>query len=298
MAGLYFVKPNEKYFHGGRGIAGRPGFIGFFECRRFSELAAALGSLYKFLVQNGTVLYNEAMKKAAAINPKAAIGYVRVSTQEQADMGVSLAAQEARIRAYCQVHGLELVELVIEEGVSAFTPLADRPAGFLARLKARRAAHVVGLKLDRLFRNAEDALRVTREWDEAGVGLHLVDMGGQSVNTRTAMGKMWLTMLAGFAEFERGLTSERTAAALAHKKANGEAYGPTPYGFQRVEDELVADKAERKVVDKILARRAAGQTLRAIAEWLNTAGIPTKQGGRWYASTVKYLTDNTLYQGA
>ena len=238
------------------------------------------------------------MKKRAKANPKTAIGYIRVSTVEQADHGVSLAAQEERIRAYCAAQGLDLVELVSEEGVSAFTPLGERPANLLARIKATGTGHVVALKLDRLFRNAEDALKTTREWDEAKVSLHMVDMGGQSVNTATAMGKMWLTMLAGFAEFERGLTSERTVAALAHKKAHLEAYAPTPYGFTREGKALKHDPKEGHVVASIIARRLAGETLLGIADDLNRRGIPTKRGKRWYASTVKYLTENQLHTGA
>lgn len=234
-------------------------------------------------------------KRPAAADNKAAIGYVRVSTTEQADNGVSLDSQEERVRAYCALHGLELVELVREEGVSAFTPLSARPSGVLGKMKARRTTHVVSLKLDRLFRNAEDALKTTREWTEGGVSLHLVDMGGQSVNTASAMGRMWLTMLAGFAEFERGLTSERTVAALAHKKAHLEAYAPTPYGFQREGDNLTPDNEEGQVVREIMKRRANGETLRAIAAWLNDSGIPTKQGKCWYASTVKYLSENSIY---
>src|ERR1700677_2248069 len=130
-----------------------------------------------------------------------AVGYIRVSTLDQSRNGVSLEAQEERLRAYCTAAGLHLVALIREDGVSASIPLADRPQGaeLLAAMK-NGVAHVVTLKLDRLFRDAEDALRQTRAWDKAGVALHLVDMGGQSINTASAMGRMMLTMMAAFAE--------------------------------------------------------------------------------------------------
>ncbi len=99
--------------------------------------------------------------------------------------------------------------------------------------------HVISLKLDRLFRSAVDALSTTAEWDKSGIALHLVDMGGQSLNTGSAMGRMMLTMMAGFAQFERDLTAERTTAALAHKKANNTAYSPTPFGKAREGDALL-----------------------------------------------------------
>lgn len=95
------------------------------------------------------------------------------------------------------------------------------------------AAHVIAVKLDRPFFDAADALyqKTGWGWDRAGVALHLVDIGGQSLNTASAMGWMILTMMAGFAELERNLIAERTADALAHKKAHHTPYGPPPIGF-------------------------------------------------------------------
>ena len=159
--------------------------------------------------------------------PETAIGYIRVSTGDQADNGVSLDAQRARIEAYATAQGLELSEIVEDAGVSGSVPLGDREGGrvLTGALRARKAQHVIALKLDRLFRDAVDALDVTRGWDRAAVGLHLIDVGGQSINTATAMGRMFLTMMAGFAELERNLIAERTTAALAYKKAKAAGVG-------------------------------------------------------------------------
>lgn len=227
-----------------------------------------------------------------------AVCYIRVSTEEQARGGVSLAAQEERLAAYCKMAGLEIVEVIREEGVSAGKPLATRPGGerLLQLVARKRIKHVVALKLDRLFRDAEDALHQTKAWDKAGIALHLVDMGGQTLNTATAMGRFFLNMMAGFAELERNLIAERTATALAHKKAHREVYSPTPYGFDRVEETLAENAQEQETLAQIFAWRQAGWSLRKIAGELNRRGIPTKQGGRWYASTVRYLLQNKLYE--
>ena len=227
-----------------------------------------------------------------------AVCYVRVSTEEQARSGVSLAAQEERLAAYCKMAGLEIVEVIREEGVSAGKSLATRPGGerLLQLVARKRVKHVVALKLDRLFRDAEDALHQTKAWDKAGIALHLVDMGGQTLNTATAMGRFFLNMMAAFAELERNLIAERTATALAHKKAHREAYAPTPYGFKRVGDALLKNAQEQEIIAQIFAWKEAGWSLRKIAGELNRRGIPTKQGGRWYASTVRYLLQNSLYQ--
>lgn len=223
-----------------------------------------------------------------------AVCYVRVSTAEQVSGGVSLEAQEERLRAYCRMQGLEVAAVIREEGISGSRPLGSRPGGSeLLRMVARKeVTHVVALKLDRLFRNAADALAQTEAWDKAGVGLHLVDMGGQSLNTSSAMGRMMLTMMAGFAEFERALIAERTAAALSHKKAHLKAYGPTPFGFDRQGDRLTPNEDEQNVLSMMRQWREAGASLREIARRLTELGIPTKKGGQWYAGTIRYMLEN------
>ncbi len=223
------------------------------------------------------------MKKAAV--------YIRVSTTEQANEGVSLDAQLERARAYCTLAGLELVAVLREEGVSASKPLATRPIGSeLTRLvAASEVSHVVALKLDRLFRDAVDALTVTKAWDKAGVSLHLVDMGGQTLNTGSAMGRFFLGMMAGFAELERNLTGERTSQAMAHLKAEGRHVGAPGLGKRMEAGELVANPEESATVARILELRQAEKTLREIAATLTAEGRRTKRGGKWGPETVRQV---------
>lgn len=219
-----------------------------------------------------------------------AVGYVRVSTEEQGREGVSLDAQEARIRAYAAMRGLDLVAVYREEGVSGRVPLGERPEGskLVEAVARKRARHVIAVKLDRLFRSAEDALAMTARWDRARCALHVLDMGGAAVDTASAVGRMFLTVVAGMAEMERALISERTRAALAHKRAQGAVYTHiTPLGFRRKGERLVADAREMATVRRIQEMRAAGLSLHKIADRLNEEGVPTKLGGRWYAVTVQ-----------
>ena len=139
-----------------------------------------------------------------------------------------LDAQTETVRTYAKMRGLELVKILREEGVSAGKKLETRPQGSeLVRLvKARKVQHVIALKLDRLFRSTIDALSNVEIWDKRGIALHLVDFGGQTIDTSSATGKMFLTMTAGFAEMERNLTAERTRAALRHKRDHENVYNP------------------------------------------------------------------------
>lgn len=224
-----------------------------------------------------------------------ALAYVRVSTEEQASLGVSVADQTERVAAYASLQGLELIETVIDEGVSGGKPLASRDGGarLLALMRHEKAGAVIATKLDRLFRDASDALVVTRQWDKAGVALHLIDAGGQAINTASAMGRMFLTMMSAFAELERNLIAERTANALAHKRAKARRYCLHIYGFDAVDGALVPNVAEQTALRAIQDWRAAGLSLRAIAGRLNEDRIGTKTGKVWYAATVKSVLETT-----
>jgi len=230
----------------------------------------------------------------------AAVLYTRVSTEEQVQGGVSLKDQEEKLLAYCKLQGLDPVHIIREEGISAGKPLSTRPGGqeMLQLVKRGEVGHVIALKLDRLFRDAADALVTTKAWDNSGIALHLVDMGGQALNTASAMGRFFLNTMAGFAELERNLIAERTTAAMKYKKKHREVYSPTPYGFDREGDNLQPNKEEQAAIKLIKKRRAAGWTLQAIAAELTKKGIKTKRGGKWYAGTIKYILDNNLYQEA
>jgi DNA invertase Pin-like site-specific DNA recombinase len=230
-------------------------------------------------------------------NVKNCCGYIRVSTADQAREGVSLDAQRERLTAYCAMRGLALVDIIADEGVSGTIPLADRAGGakLLEMTKRQTVTEVAALKLDRLFRNTHDALGKMAQWDKASVGLHLIDMGGAAVDTRSAMGRMMLTMMAGFAQFERDLISERTVASLQFKKRHKVIYGPVPLGFAREGDNLVRDQREALLVARILSMRGQGLPLRKIADALNAEGVGGKLGGRFHASTVRAVLGNAIH---
>jgi site-specific DNA recombinase len=221
-----------------------------------------------------------------------AVGYVRVSTEEQALEGVSLAAQEAALRAYCTLRGFELVDLIREEGVSAGIPLAERKGGakISELVTSGKASHVIALKLDRLFRDASDCLAVTARWDKTGVALHLTDLGGQAIDTSTAMGRFFLTVMAGAAEMERNLIKERTRTALAHKAKQGERVGQIPFGYQLGSDNIhiEANPNEQATLIQIRTMYSAAISPGAIAERLNEIGTPAR-GTRWHRNTVRRI---------
>ena len=223
-----------------------------------------------------------------------AIGYVRCSTQEQADSGLGLTAQAERIRAYCLMRKLVLIEIIDDAGVSGGKPLANREGGkqLLERIKKRKADAVVMLRLDRMFRNAGDCLTTVEKWEKSGIALHVVDLGGNAIDTTSAAGRFMLVVLAGAAEMERNLIRERTKSALAVKRSNGQRTGSVPFGFDLDDDgtTLVPNPSEQQTSQDIQSMRDNGLSFPKIAEALTTRGILTKQGnGSWNQATIRSI---------
>ncbi len=223
-----------------------------------------------------------------------AIGYARCSTQEQADGGLGLDAQQQRIRAYCSLKDLRLIEIITDAGVSGGKPLGSRAGGarLLDMLKKRKATSIIMLKLDRGFRNAGDCLTTVERWDKAKIALHVVDLGGNAIDTTSAAGRFMLVVLAGAAEMERNLTRERTKAAMAVKRANGKRIGTIPYGYTLADDgaTLLPNEPEQSIVSEITAMRDKGFTLQRIANTLTERNIPTKAGNNtWRHQTIAQI---------
>jgi DNA invertase Pin-like site-specific DNA recombinase len=203
------------------------------------------------------------------------VGYVRVSTQEQADSGAGLAAQRAAIEAECNRRGWVLVSILEDRGVSAkSTKNRDALAAAIALIEAGGADALVVAKLDRLSRSLIDFSTLMERARSAGWAIVLLDM-------TTPTGELMSNMLACFAQFERRIIGQRTKDGLAAKRAAG-----VQLGRPRTTPDKVVARIERE--------RTAGKSLNAIAQRLNDDAIPTAQGGaQWHASTVKAVLERS-----
>ncbi len=226
---------------------------------------------------------------------KQAIGYIRVSTEKQADKGVSLEAQQAKIEHWCKANGYELLKVYVDAGISG--KRMDTRKELLAALASlKKGMALVSYSLSRLARSTKDLIEIS-ELVAKKKG-DLVSLS-EAIDTTTAAGKMMFQMLAVLSEFERNLTAERTSGALQHKKATGQKYtNQTPYGFEAIEGRLVQVQQEAEVVAEIQAARAGGSTLQAIANSLNGRGIPTKTGKQWAPATIHLLLKRTALVAA
>ena len=214
-----------------------------------------------------------------------AIGYIRVSTQGQADEGVSLQAQRAKIEAYCALNDMELVAVFEDAGISGAS--MNGRTGLHAALKSTgKGMALISYSISRIARSTRDMLEIAERLDKIGADLVSIT---ERIETTTAAGRMVFKMLAVLSDFERDQIGERTKMALAHKKAKGEVYAPVPFGFDAIEGRLVEVKRESRIVAEIMRQRAAGVSMNEIASNLNAQGIQGKRGGKWFASTVRYV---------
>ena len=209
------------------------------------------------------------------------LGYVRVSTDQQADEGVGLEAQRTRIDAFAVATDLELVDIVEDAGVSAKS--LERPGlrRALAALEAGRADGLLVAKLDRLTRSVRDLGELVTVYFASKFSLFSV---GDSIDTRSAGGRLVLHVLISVAQWEREAIGERTREALAELKRQGKQLGAPRLG-------AVAD--EHPTVERMAALRREGHSLRRIAERLTAEGHPTKRGGHWGPETVRKVLSRT-----
>lgn len=218
------------------------------------------------------------------------IGYIRVSTEDQAREGVSLEAQETAIRTYAALKGLDIEEIIVDAGVTTKIPLERRKGGAELISRLGKDVAVIAYKLDRIFRNTVECLSTIERWEKRGVSVHFIDLGGQAVDTRSATGRFVLTILAAVAEMERNQLGERTSAALQQKKRNGEyTGGNVPYGYRNGDGNLREDEREQTAIAIAKSLHRAGMSLRKIGETLILQGFPPRSGFRWYASQIRLL---------
>jgi site-specific DNA recombinase len=213
------------------------------------------------------------------------VAYLRVSTDKQADKGVSLEAQRAKVEAYAALYDLDLIEVIVDAGVSAKS--MDRPGltRALSMLKKGQADALLVVKLDRLTRSVRDLGEIVDRYFASGKSALL--SVGEQIDTRSAAGRLVLNVLASVGQWEREACGERTAAAMRHKASQGEfTGGDAPYGFSLGADgvHLVEVAAEQVVISVARELRAEGMSLRAIARALDRRGVRARTG-RVFAAT-------------
>ncbi len=224
-----------------------------------------------------------------------AVGYIRVSTDEQVNEGVSLGNQRKRIDAFCVAKDWELVTTYEDAGKSGKDLKRDGIQKLIDDCGKGIFDAVVVYKVDRISRRQRDLWYLIDDvFGTNGIGFVSVN---EPFDTTSAIGKACLGMIGVFAQLERDLIAERTKDALKYKKEKGDYLGTVPLGYDIVDGELQEREDELAIVRYAKRLRTGGYSLGKIADTLNGEGVPTKRDGKWHRSTVRYLLNNALYDG-
>jgi len=209
-----------------------------------------------------------------------AILYTRVSTQIQVNDGVSLDVQERQLLSAANLAGYEDIEIVREEGRSGKS-ISGRPAlsDALKRLDEGKAKALFVTRLDRLARSTKDFLSIIDRANNNGWRLVMLD---QNLDTSSYQGRFVVTIMSALAEMERGIIAERQKDVHKDRRSRGIVWGV---------DMGPRNKTSDEIKERIRHERSIGKSYRLIATNLNADGIPTQNGGKWYATTVKNISD-------
>ena len=214
-----------------------------------------------------------------------AVGYIRVSTEKQADTGHSLEAQVAKLKAYAALYELELVELVVDAGASAKSMNREGLQRALGMLESGKANALLVVKLDRLTRSVRDLGNLLERYFSRGENALL--SVSEQIDTRSAGGRLTLNLLVAVSQWERESAGERTAAVMAHMKASGKRVGgKVRYGYEDVNGELVELESEQVVVRAARELHAAGRSCNWIAAKLTEQGYRSRAGTGFHARQV------------
>jgi DNA invertase Pin-like site-specific DNA recombinase len=215
-----------------------------------------------------------------------AVAYLRVSTEGQAESGLSLEHQQAKCEALAALHDFELLETITDAGESAKSLERPGMARLLALVRSRQIEAVLIAKLDRLTRSVRDLTDLITVCTKHGVALL---SAAESLDTSSAGGRMVVKMLATISEWEREVIGERTKDALNALRQRGHVYGRIPYGSRRSADgvTLEAHPDEQRMIARLLELRGAGEAWQAIADTLNAEGYRNRAGRPWILTNTR-----------
>lgn len=216
-----------------------------------------------------------------------AFGYLRVSTAEQAESGLGLAAQRAAVDAAAARLHLELVQVLADEGVSGALPPRERPELARALAELVRGDVLLVARRDRLGRDLLQVLALERDLEERGV--RIVSAAGEGTENDEPGSKLMRRMLDAFAEYERDMARDRTRKSLRAARARGSRAGTVPFGYRTGEDgRLLEDEDEQRALRLMAERRAAGDGYVRVCRALEAAGFRPR-GKRWHANGVRSI---------
>ena len=220
---------------------------------------------------------------------KRIVGYIRTSTLKQ---GNSIELQTHQITEYCEKNNLFLDDLIIDEGLSG-KDIKNRK-GFhsvLEMLENGELGTLIVLSLSRMGRNLKQNYETIEKMIKKETNLISLK---ENVDLSTPMGRFMVNIMSSLYQMEREMISERVSDVLNDKKKNGKVFGSVPYGFDRNGDDLIENKKEKRLLNKMFRLKTNGMSYGKICDYLKRNRHKTKSGGKWTPSNVYSVMKNHL----
>lgn len=220
--------------------------------------------------------------------------YVRVSTDEQAKHGYSIAAQQEKLEAFCLSQGWNIYDIYIDDGYSAKDLNRPKFTAMMGVIKNENIDVLLVYRLDRLTRSVIDLYEILSVLDEYNCKFKSAT---EVYDTTNAMGRLFITLVAAIAQWERENLAERVRLGMEKKTKLGKWKGGlAPYGYKVIDKALVINDEEIEVV-KAIFELSKTTGFFTIAKMLNERGYPTRRGSDWHVDTIRDIANNPVYAG-
>lgn len=222
-----------------------------------------------------------------------AVGYIRVSTDMQAEKGTSLENQVDKIIEFCKTKGFFLENIYEDAGFSGKNTKRPGFQDMFTRLKRGDISAVVVWHSTRFARNLRDFINHMDVLEKKKIKFYSIEEPGMSGSS----GKAMRNLMAVFAEYQSDVTGEYTRSVKTNLKKNKKVYcAYPPLGFKNGDGVLIRDPKQMEMVQTITTLKAEGQSLRQIANYFNSQGITGSKNGKFHASTIQKILKNNIYE--
>ncbi|WP_052158832.1 recombinase family protein [Halobacillus sp. BBL2006] len=218
--------------------------------------------------------------------------YIRVSTLEQAKEGYSISAQKERLNAYCSAQGWKDYKFFVDEGVSGKDTNRPQLQNLLDAMDQGKISMILVYRLDRFTRSVLDLHKMLERMDKHQCTFKSAT---EPYDTSTAMGRMFITIVAAMAQWEIENSSERIKMALEEKVSEGERVGNVPFGFDLSEREKLVKNEKAPIVLDMIEKIMGGMSAASVADFLTKTN---NDKNKWLPNTVLRILRNPAIYGA
>jgi site-specific DNA recombinase len=222
--------------------------------------------------------------------------YIRVSTEEQVREGFSISAQREKLKAFCQVQDWSTYKFYVDEGISGKDTERPQLQLMLEHIKQGHINTVLVYRLDRLTRSVLDLYQLLDVFEKSNCNFKSAT---EVYDTTTAMGRMFITLVAAMAQWERENLGERVRMGQIEKARQGKYSAKAPFGFDKNKhDVLIINNDEKEIIIDMIKKLEQGLSLRQLANYMDNTGVKPVRGYQWHITAVKGILTNPALYGA